>query len=661
MANRFTRFEPQEFTSLYTEIPYSAIAEVGAYKDKQYNEGQRQLSEFEQLLNVPALEQDTPIKKERIKYYEDQLNSSLDSVKGDYSRVIPAITRLKRELGKDLREGPLGAVVTNYSTDAESKKRLNELVDKKLIDVNTAEKLYKMDRSKYQGIGSQNSLGRFNNFNTTTPAEQIDLAEHFDKLAQGYKADKVASGGYRFSKDGKYIIKTDGSNEVVSDKQIASDLMRVAGSDPKIQAFVQQQALLDTYDKGQEFQDPNGNTSYYQIGNSAYPSKQDFQQLYSQELLNSPISFAASKHGYQSTSSDASIDADKYALKDYETEKSNELFRYSLPASTTPTDGTPGRVVTNADGSVLGQGEPSMVTSFIDNAVETGKSVLQGIWGAIQLSPASPFFDPQAGAVSMTKAQYNNVMSKVPSADRQEITDNSAKELREQFPVLKEMFPENKQKNSKGTYDANAAKAINFVHDAMMQNQTIVNHVDVPSEPTKNAAKAQLFNTGTFGKLNFKLSTGTLDTKNEALEQIGPLTKEKLDKAEFNGFGGFVDPGSIYAQVPNDDNEMVNITIEPDETTKSIYTHSNEASKVYKTGKPSSKVQTINDGTSIKQFIFDYVPTLDENGMTVKINQYEYNPENRIKKGNLISSGDAFEVYSQEYQNWLTNNKYKVK
>ena len=664
-ANRYTNYTPQEYHSLFQPVNFQEILQLGLLKEKQYEEGQEQISDFEKMLNVPALDPDNIKKKERIKYYEDQLNSALDQNKGDYSKMIPKVKSLKKELFKEFRDGELGAISNNYSQDSEYKKRLNDLVDKKLIDVSTADQLYNVNRSQYKGIGIQNSLGRFNSYNTISPAEQVNVSEELDKMAKDWKADAVASGGFRWSKDGKYIIKTDGSNEAVSAKEIFDNITASAKNNPKIMNFLKQQTMLDTYGKGQE------QAEGYTIGNNSYKDKQSFDNLYTNELLNTPAMMVANKYGYSKTMSKSDISADSYSLKDYENENTRDLFRYALPASTTEKSNVPNKVLINADGSVSGQGNPSMVISAIDNAVENGKSVINGIFGALQMNPLMPGFDPGEGTKKLAKAKYYSAAAKVPSADKQQIINKSANDLREQFPSLKEMFPENKQKNSKGEYDANAAKLINFVHDAMMQNQTIINHIDIPSDPVKATAKTQLFNTNTFGKLNYKLPGGSLETKDEANKVIGKVTKEKLDKAEFNGFGGFINPGAIYAQVPNDDDEMVDIVIEPDETTKNeIYLHSTDAAKVYKTGKPITKVKVINDGKERKQYVFEYFPQIDKDGMKVNINQWEYSSTTEDGKGKPINVNpetgvqepdNAFDVYSQEYALWLQMNKYNLK
>lgn len=339
MANRFTQYTPQEFTSLYTEIPYSAIAEVGAYKDKQFNEGQQAVSEFENLLNVPSLDPDTPIKKQRIKYYEDELQKSLDNTKGDYSTIIPTVARLKRELGKDLRDGELGAIANSYAKNVEDKKRLNELVDKKLIDSIDAEKRYTIDTANYKGIGTPNALGRYNIYQGNAPAEQVKLSEEADKLAKDWKANSVANGSVRFNtaKDGlgepgKYLIKTDGSNEVVSEQEIYNNILPMMLQDHKISAYAKQQAEFDSYGYGKEQQGTNGDPSYYQIGSSAYPSKEDFHNKYANSLIQEAAKFGASKYGFQKTSFDKDAKSDDYARDASKAARVQQLLNPIIPS-----------------------------------------------------------------------------------------------------------------------------------------------------------------------------------------------------------------------------------------------------------------------------------------------------------------------------------------
>ncbi len=324
MGNRFTHVPFQEYTSFYDKIPYQQIAEVGAYKDKQFNEGQQAVSEFENLLNVPSLDADTPIKQQRVKYYEDELQKTLDNTKGDYSSIIPTVARLKRELGKDLRDGELGAVAGNYSQDSEYVKRLNELVDKKVISQEKASKLLEVNRANYKGIGQKNNLGRFSGYGTIAPANDVNVSEELDKMAKDWKASAVSSGSYKFSPDGKYIIKTDGSNEVVSDEEIFRNITASAKTNPEIMGFLKQQTMLDTYGRGQE--QPEG----YTIGSNSYASKADFDSLYTDELLNTPARMVASKYGYSKISSNADIKADSYGLQRSKQELENPISSSQL-------------------------------------------------------------------------------------------------------------------------------------------------------------------------------------------------------------------------------------------------------------------------------------------------------------------------------------------
>lgn len=664
-SNRYTEYTPQDYHSLFQPINFEEILQLGALKEKQFEQGQAAADELSNtFLNIKSLDVDNPRAKEIGNQYEADLQKIISDSKGDYSTITPKLRSLKTKYAKDALQGEIAAIQGNYGAHAADKERIIELVDKKLVDSSIGAKLLEQSLYNYKGIGTPNALGKYNLYKSSSPAEQVSFSDEAEKRAKGWMADAEAKG--QIVKQGGYWVKTDGSREQITAQEIYDSVYNDMLNDPKIKAYANQLGSLDTYKI--PLQNAPDGTQYYDLGNKYYSPS--LPSDVSNEYISNAVKLAANKYSYLKTKDDISINEDAFALKDYENQSAKDLYRYNLPATNLPKEGVPDKIRTNADGSVLGQGNQSIVTSSIENAKETGKSAFEGIWGILQMNTLLPFFDPAGAQESFTKSSIYNAMSKVPSPDKQKLTDISAQEFRKQFPKLNEMFPENKKKNDKGSYDANAANVINYVHDAMMQNQTIINQIDVPSDPVKASVKNQLFNTNTFSKLNYKLSTGgKLETKDEANKQIGKITQEKLDKAQFNGFAGFADPGAIYAQMPNDDDEMVNITLEPDNTTKEIYFHSRDASKVYKTGKPITAVKNINDGKKLTPYVFEYYPDINEEGVKVLINYYEYDPKTKSKgkqlninpETGLAEPENAFEKYNEEYKMWTEYNKFKLK
>ncbi len=119
-ANRYTNYTPQEYHSLFQPVNFQEILQLGLLKEKQYEEGQIASEDFlTDLYKRKSLEADDPKRREKLKFYEDFLNKTLDENKSDYSKMIPKVRSLKRQF---LRDESLNDMQAKYD-DLELKKK----------------------------------------------------------------------------------------------------------------------------------------------------------------------------------------------------------------------------------------------------------------------------------------------------------------------------------------------------------------------------------------------------------------------------------------------------------------------------------------------------------------------------------------------------------
>ncbi len=670
-------------------LPFEALAYGYEKQAKRQEEADKGLQDLnDSLLKIGAIPYDTQRRDELVNNIQGQVKSIVDQYGvNNLQAALPAIKNLNRQIQYETTYGELGGINARYKGYTESQKQKEEYV-KKYIETGGKEGMnpqdaeqqlqYELHKLNAKPI-SKNKFGSWDTYQTMAAMPSIDYNKEAFNIAKEIKPTVIEQRtGLKLDNYG-YLVDKSGTRKMLAADVIQDIVQETMMTDPRIRQYTDYKHTIsgnkDNWKAVLE-QSPYGVLS--DDGQSMENPETWLNKRYYGDIMNAARNAGNVYRQYEETS-DAAYHQNWIMKDDRDAEKQRALLNFPLPAQATnaPLENIPATVKVSSDGSIQGGEEKAD-----DNFLKQWGIMLSPIKDMIKIGVATTF-DPTfrmtgvpssqstAKAVQGLEQSMDNLNNMITgqTKSKQQLIDEQAAKLREDFPEVARFFPKTqgtkKGKDGTITYDSNAGNVINFVNDAIKNSSAVIGNMLVPESPQlAERIQKTYFNSNVFNAVTYRLKDGELGTKKEADEQLGfedGAPQEALDKAVFTGYGGFAEgPGSILAQVPGADGVPKNIVIEPDNTTKNTYMHSRTASKVYSDHKPVEGVMRIREGNVSIPYYFEYKPYISENGTYgVKINQYNVTPKG--EKGTFIGEADAFDVYAEEHKNWLNSNNFNLK
>ncbi len=271
---------------------------------------------------IPALAKDADKRNEIIKSYKQQLSTAYDSAKGDVTKLVPVIRNLGRDFRENLSYGPLAAISGNYNLRKNHEAQVQDAFEKGNINQQRRDALLAMDMEDYQGIGEGSTYGKFNSYQGSTPAKEVDLSEKARKLADAWRADKITRGGYKQDKYGLYFINSKGSKEYVDPDEVYTYVKSVLDQDPEVRSFVDQETRIGTHGVKQD-------SEIFGTDHQGYPvqiSPEAYVNNYRSSFTDKAAKFAAAKEGFmQDEQTQSDLSWNPYALEDYKNKPKHDV------------------------------------------------------------------------------------------------------------------------------------------------------------------------------------------------------------------------------------------------------------------------------------------------------------------------------------------------
>lgn len=250
MPNMYSKPVYLDYKNTYVRPDFNALSNMAQQMDARGN--QAEALEFnieDSLLEVGAMAQDKPRKDALIAKYESQIDTKLKEVGGDYTKMLPFVKEMRREVNAELKRGELANIQSNYnkynSWYQENKKRAEE--DGRLEDFNL---LNDKTLSEYAGAGT---VDNFQDLKITELVKGQDVYGDAREIMSQMKGDKRVSFSNWMSAKGPGALeeflyeKQIKTIEELTPQMIQEGVISGLQNDPKYQGYLNQKSDLHLY------------------------------------------------------------------------------------------------------------------------------------------------------------------------------------------------------------------------------------------------------------------------------------------------------------------------------------------------------------------------------------------------------------------------------
>lgn len=285
--NPYTQSAQQELINTFVPIDYKTIGDAQQEIQKQNDIAAGQLELFRDK-KINFLNQDAERAQALNQLVLSEVDKIIEDSKGDYRKYNPQIKALKRKVGDifDKQGGEGYAIQQSYNNFLEYSKQLNDAYKKGDITKEQLE-LENLSLQRYKGVGKGDSFGRYNSFQGEDYAQYVDIDKKAQDLAEGWKADGLATGQLKNAGNGM-LVNVKG--EIVSFDEVYSNIKNSLKNDPKINAYVNQLAYLKTYKNI----DPESGSVV--VGDKYF--NPNIKNQIAESLIEAPVRTAANKVSY---------------------------------------------------------------------------------------------------------------------------------------------------------------------------------------------------------------------------------------------------------------------------------------------------------------------------------------------------------------------------
>lgn len=311
MGRFYQTTAPEFVDDAMFKLPYEQMGAVLLAKDAKVGDDIEAQTALGELLKAQGLKVDEPRVNEKIKQYEDKIQQNVDYIRGDVLNYDPTeLSKLKREINEDWTRGEIAAIQGNKSAfDAdmamwrEKQKKNPELYTDEYI-----RQLASQSLGGYKGIGYEGP-NIYNTYSGLDATAMPDLNTWVDTALKDAIPDFKSVT--REVDTGKWLVKTGSSTKEMSDADINAILQTRLGGDVNLQAALKQRS---------EFGLQGFNDLFDEEGNllPTIGFDETGKTLYSNNILGNSFKSGIEKFGFTETTSTRDMQANPYALKDYD-------------------------------------------------------------------------------------------------------------------------------------------------------------------------------------------------------------------------------------------------------------------------------------------------------------------------------------------------------
>lgn len=304
MASLYDKPVQMQFQNTYVSPNFDMLMKAGnAMQGRSDAAHQAELMYQDTLLDVDAMDPDVAQRDILTAKYEGMLEQGLEQVGGDYTRMVPVMQGLQKDLHRELSRGELGKIHENRTKYDAWVAKEQERADKGIIDYEDFEGRKQQVRAGYLGAGT---MGDLQNIELKDIAMKQDLFGDARKIASQMTANSNAGFSEWFSAQGgnvqqflsergKYTVEQLTAAEI--EEAVANSL----SSDPKYSDYLNQKGDLSLFqieqgieDKLQTY-DVISNMLETPIDNAAMaaegldPNNQEHRLKYAEQLMREQL------------------------------------------------------------------------------------------------------------------------------------------------------------------------------------------------------------------------------------------------------------------------------------------------------------------------------------------------------------------------------------
>jgi hypothetical protein len=266
------------------KLPFEQMGRVLLAKDEKIGGDIEATTALGELLQAQGLDVDKPIINRKIQEYENQIQSTVDNIRGNVLNYDPTeIGKLKRTIHEDWTRGEIAGIQGNKAAfDAdmarwrEQQKKNPELYTEEYIS-----KLAEQSLNKYTTSGGINYKGpdQYNKYSGMSATGLEDLNKWVDEALKGALPNFTSAT--RDTDQGRWLVTQGNSTKEMTDQEINEILQRRFKGDVNLQAALKQrgefgmEGFTNLFDEKGEFLpsigfDEQGRTMYADnyLGNS---------------------------------------------------------------------------------------------------------------------------------------------------------------------------------------------------------------------------------------------------------------------------------------------------------------------------------------------------------------------------------------------------------
>ena len=311
MGRFYETVAPEFVDDAMFKLPYEQMGAVLLAKDEKVGSDIEATTALGELLKAQGLKVDEPRVNEKIKQYEDKIQQNVDYIRGNVLNYDPTeLSKLKREINEDWTRGEIAAIQGNkaaYEKDLALWREMQKKEPEKYND-NYINTLAEQSLKRYQGIGYEGP-SKYNTYSGLDATAMPDMNKWVDEALKDAIPDFKS-----VSKEvdtGKWLVKTGTSTKEMTDKDINEILQTRLGGDPNLQMALKQRSEFGL----------EGFTDLFDEEGNLKPTigfGEKGQTLFANNILGNSFKSGIEKYGFKETTSTRDMQANPYALKDYD-------------------------------------------------------------------------------------------------------------------------------------------------------------------------------------------------------------------------------------------------------------------------------------------------------------------------------------------------------
>lgn len=183
-------------------------------------------------INVDRLEQDNAEANNQIDQYQKQIDSLVEGVGGDYSKLGKDLHNLGRDITKDMSPGgKLYSIATNKANFDKEDAFNKEMLTKGVINLRQYDAWKNNTKSSYTGAVSDRE-GVYNMLKPEAITKAVNITDFYDKIASKVIPEKFQTGAFKYNpKTGITYENTSSGYERLTQKRLSAILDQAAASD----------------------------------------------------------------------------------------------------------------------------------------------------------------------------------------------------------------------------------------------------------------------------------------------------------------------------------------------------------------------------------------------------------------------------------------------